>query len=339
MTAALAAGTGARAYGASVPLPDTPGKAIVPGAFPERPPYDVPEIPPEIVARKDHLTLADVLDVALRNDPQTQIAWRDARSLADALGAAKADWWPNLDFTLAGTRAKTATQGGSFQNTQTIYGPGAMLTWILADFGERSGSVASARDSALGAVWAHGAAVQGTVLRTVEAYVAYLDAKAQLAAARITENEAATNLDAAQQRREAGLATIADVLQGKTQRSQAKLTAQTIEGSIGSLRGALATAMGLPANVAFEVGELPTEVAAVEFGDAVDELIATALNRRPDLAAARNSWLAAKADVTAKRGEWLPRLDLTGNINVRMCLPRLMYRSREKPRAIFTSAT
>jgi outer membrane protein TolC len=315
LAAALAVDFGPCATAAGVPLPETPGKGIVPGAFPERPTDDPRSIPEEILGRREHLSLTDVLDVALRNDPATQIAWRDARSRADALGAAKADWWPDLDFTLGATRAKTSVQGGRLTNIQTTYGPGAALSYVLVDFGERSGNVRSATDSALSAVWAHGAAVQATVLRTIEAYVAYLDAKAQLVAARITEEEAATNLDAAEQRRGAGLATIADVLQGKTQRSQAKLIAQTIEGSIGSLRGALATAMGLPANVSFEVGELPAEVPAVDFGNAVDDLIDKALGQRPDLAAVRESWLASKADITAARGAWLPQLDLTANVN------------------------
>jgi outer membrane protein TolC len=315
LAAALAVDFGPCATAAGVPLPETPGKGIVPGAFPERPTDDPRSIPEEILGRREHLSLTDVLDVALRNDPATQIAWRDARSRADALGAAKSDWWPDLDFTLGATRAKTSVQGGRLTNIQTTYGPGAALSYVLVDFGERSGNVRSATDSALSAVWAHGAAVQATVLRTIEAYVAYLDAKAQLVAARITEEEAATNLDAAEQRRGAGLATIADVLQGKTQRSQAKLIAQTIEGSIGSLRGALATAMGLPANVSFEVGELPAEVPAVDFGNAVDDLIDKALGQRPDLAAVRESWLASKADITAARGAWLPQLDLTANVN------------------------
>jgi outer membrane protein TolC len=47
----------------------------------------------------------------------------------------------------------------------------------------------------------------------------------------------------------------------------------------------------------------------------VDELISQALGRRPDLAAAREAWLASTADVTAKRGEWLPKLNLIGSFN------------------------
>jgi outer membrane protein TolC len=310
---ALAAAVASLAAAGSVPLPETPGRGIVPGTFPDRPPEQRLSLPDEIVARRDHLTLVDVIDVALRNDPATQMAWRDARTQDDALGSAEADWYPTLDVLATGVRQKTASLGGQIKLTQTTYGPAAALSYMLADFGLRSGNVGSARANAIAAVWAHGAAVQSTVLSTIEAYVAYLDAKAQLVAAKTTEDEAATNLDAAEQRRSAGLATIADVLQGKTQQSQAKLIAQTIEGSLGSLRGALATAMGLPANVSFEVGELPAEIPAVEFGSAVDALIDRALTRRPDLAAARASWQAARENVTATRGAWLPKLTLTGS--------------------------
>lgn len=314
-----AAAVAAVAFGAaladSVPLPESPGRGIVPEAFPARPPYQTPAIPDDIVARRDRLTLVDVIDVALSNDPATQIAWRDARARADALGAAKADWWPTIDAYVTGTRAKSAVQGGRFTLEQTTYGPQLTLGWILADFGERSGNVRSARADALSAVWSHGAVVQSKVLQTTEAYVAYLDAKAQLVAARTTVDETAKNLDAAEQRRGAGVATIADVLQAKTQRSQATLQAQTIEGSIGSLRGALATSMGLPANVPFDAVELPNEVPVLEFGESVDGMIDKALATRPDLAAAREAWLKSKADVTATRGAWLPQLTLNGGIS------------------------
>jgi len=310
---ALAAVSAVRA--GSVPLPETPGRGITPEAFPAAPPYQAPPIPGEVLSRRDKLTLADVLEVALANDPTTQMAWREARSRADTVAVEKSAWWPSLEVDVNATKAKTAVQGGRFTLEQTTYGPGAILTWELLDFGGRSGAVASARADALAAVWSHSATVQSKVLETTQAYVAYVDAKAQLAAARTTEAETAKNLDAAQQRREAGLATIADVLQARTQHSQATLAMQTIEGSIGSLRGSLATAMGLPANVPFESVDLPAEAPVVEFGDSVDALIEKALGQRPDLASAREEWIKAKADVKAVRGSWLPRLDLTGTAN------------------------
>jgi len=305
----------ALAASGSVPLPESPSRGLVPGAYPEAPPSNTTPLPAEIVARRDHLGIADVLDVALSNDPRTQIAWRDARAKVDALRAERGGYWPSLDLTVGATEAKTAVQGGRFTNRQTTYGPGATLDWLVADFGERSGTIEEARRDALAAVWSHGAAVQSTVLGTIEAYVAYVDAKALLVAARTTEDEAKTGLQAAEGRRDAGLATIADVLQAKTALSQATLDVLTIAGAIASSRGALATAMGIPPEVSFEVGDLPAEVPAVDFGTQVQAQIDRALAARPDLAAARESWLSAKAHVKTTRGSWLPKLTLDGQAN------------------------
>jgi outer membrane protein TolC len=133
--------------------------------------------------------------------------------------------------------------------------------------------------------------------------------------AETSRSEAQTNFDAAQGRREAGVATIADVLQSKTALSQATLITLTIAGSIGSLRGALATAMGIPANVPFDVEDLPAEVPSIELSSSVDQLIERAKTTRPDLASSREDWLAAKADIKTARGAWLPKLAMTGAVN------------------------
>ena len=50
-------------------------------------------------------------------------------------------------------------------------------------------------------------------------------------------------------RHDAGVATIADVLQARTAVSQAELTLLTFEGTVTVFRGALATSMGLPASI------------------------------------------------------------------------------------------
>ena len=315
IVALLAITTSPHARAERVPLPEQPERGIVPGAYPEAPPRDAVSVPEDILARREHLSLADVLEVALANDPSTRIAWRDARARVAAIGIERADYYPQVEASVGVTRSHTVIQGGRLESSQTTYGPGATLDWLLLDFGERSGSVETARRQALSAVWSHGAAVQGTLLRTIEAYVDYVGAKASLAAAETSRGEAKTNLDAAQGRRDAGLATIADVLQAKTALSQATLFTQTIAGSIGSLRGALATAMGIPANVPFEVEDLPAEVPSIALTDSVDELIERAKRSRPDLAASREDWLAAKADIKTARGAWLPRLEMTGAVN------------------------
>ncbi|MBI5440342.1 MAG: TolC family protein, partial [Deltaproteobacteria bacterium] len=81
-------------------------------------------------------------------------------------------------------------------------------------------------------------------------------------------------------------------------------------------RGGLATAMGLPANTALDVEEFPNEVPAGEVAEQVDRLIRQALERRPDLAAARAEALAREADARRARSDGLPTVTLNSNADV-----------------------
>lgn len=301
------------ADGSSLRVPEGPETPIVTAPFPGPPPSPPAVLPAEIAARRNALTLGDVLDVALRRDPATRAAWESARAAAEELRSRKSAYYPEVDAVASVSRAKVAGFGGRVSNLGSSYGPQLTVDWLLFDFGNRAGDVEEGRRLAFSSIWAHGAAVQDTILRVTIAYYGYLDAKAQLDAARRSEVEAETNRKAAEDRRSAGVATIADVLQARTALSQATLDRITVEGNIHTVRGALATAVGVPANTPFDAAPLPDSVPAAEAGREVDALIDEALSRRPDLAAAREDWLAAEANVRKVRGEGLPSLGFTGS--------------------------
>jgi outer membrane protein TolC len=109
------------------------------------------------------------------------------------------------------------------------------------------------------------------------------------------------------------VSTIADVLQAKTSLSQAQLALQTVQGQIQTIHGSLATAVGLPADTAFDVtlplAEVPEQEAAVQ----VDRVIAEAQARRPDLAAARALVEKAGADLRAQSSLIRPTLNFSTN--------------------------
>src|SRR2546426_746653 len=172
---------------------------------------------------------------------------------------------------------------------QQLYGPTLNASWLLFDFGVRSGSVAGAREALLAADWTHNAVIQNVVLDVETAYFQYHATKALLAAQQTTFQEAQTNLEAAEQRHRVGLATIADVLQAKTARSQAQLALETTKGTLQTTRGALALSMGLPANVAYDVALPPDTTPPLGITDSLDMLIDRAVRERPDLMARSNS--------------------------------------------------
>ena len=100
--------------------------------------------------------------------------------------------------------------------------------------------------------------------------------------------EVSTNLEAAQQKHKEGLATIADVLQAKTALSQGQLNRDVFQGQVQTIRGALATAMGIPANTPYDLEDVPLTPPVNALTEEMDTYIKQAEANRPDLAAQKS---------------------------------------------------
>ena len=293
------------------PVPAGPANAVELPAPPPPAGAAAPTIPEDLVRPGATVTLARIVDIALQNNPLTRASYLQALSAAAQLGSKRAPYYPSVDLTASETRTNLLSSDPSASGNFDVYGPGVTLTYLLLDLGGRAANVDDARSNLIAADWSHNATIQNVILGVETTYVSYLDAKAQLEAARASAKEAQLALDSANVRHDAGVATIAEVLQAKTAFSQAQLALQTFDGQVLALRGSLATAMGLPANTPYDVGTLPVEVPLERGTDFVERLIATARTQRPDLAAARALVDKADAHVRAVRSDGLPNLSLS----------------------------
>jgi outer membrane protein TolC len=274
------------------------------------PPPTKAAIPPDLLARANQLSLGDVIDLALRNNPVTRVSWAEARAAAAEYGSTRGAYLPSLTATATASRTRSAPVNGGRPIQRSQINPGLTLSYLLLDFGGRSGTIAEARQNLFAADLTHNATIQATVLAVETAYFTYMANSALLGAERSAIAEAQANLAAAQQRDSVGLATIADVLQARTALSQEQLNLETIEGELQTARGNLAAAMGIPANVSYELGPLQGAIPVRAVSVTVDSLIADAIARRPDLAAARAQAAAAAADVRVTKSAGLPALTL-----------------------------
>ena len=265
-------------------------------------------VPPDIADRVQRLTLAEIVDLGLRNNPTTRLAWANAQAAAAVYGSERGAWFPTIDGDVSAARLKTAASQGRSAVEQSVLTPSITLNYLLFDFGGRTGRVAGARQRLLAASFTHNAAIQDVVLQVQVSYFRYLANRALLFAQRTTLEEARTNLTAAEERRRVGLATIADVLQARTAESQARLDLQTIEGNVQTTRGALALALGLPANLPYDVDSSAAAAPVAPLADSVNAIIATALQGRPDLAATHAEVEAARAAIGETRAALLPSL-------------------------------
>jgi TolC family type I secretion outer membrane protein len=299
---------------ASPPSPAAPWNPP-PEARAEQKPTPPPPIPEKYLHEKTVLSLAEVIDIALRNNPATRASWAQARSAAAQLGQKRSEYYPEIDFGANVTRQKATTFGGASTFFQTSYGPSAALSWLLLDFGGRSGDIEEARQELFASDWTHNAILQRVVLEVTSSFYLYGNAKELLVAQEASVAESQRNYDAANERHAAGVATIADVLQAKTALSQDTLALETVRGQIQTIRGQLATAIGVPANIPVEIADLPETVDVNQVTGSIDALIEEAQRERPDLGAARAEAEKASAHISTTRAELLPTISAFGSAN------------------------
>lgn len=273
----------------------------------------LPVLPSEVVEKGGILTLAQAIDLTLRNSPVTRDAWFRARAAAAEVGVKNGAWFPSLELDASLTREKEAFSATSTV-LQTTYGPSLTLNWLLLDAGGRKADIDEARAALFSSDWLHDATIQNVILDTAVAYYGYLYGKALVTAQEANVKAARESLTAAEERHRAGVATIADVLLARTAESQAELDLTSAQGLVRTIRGALATQLGVPANIPIEVGELPEIENLDRVTQSVDSLIETASKQRPDLAAKRFDVQKAEAHVRSVRSAGLPTLTATGSL-------------------------
>ncbi|MFL5404773.1 MAG: TolC family protein [Myxococcales bacterium] len=256
------------------------------------------------------LTLRKLVTFALQNSPQTRSSWLNARAAAAGVVSRRSAWYPTLAADVQAGYTHSTVGGTTVLDGFTLR-PGASLSFLVFDLGGRSADIEEAEALLEVANLSHNRTVQDVVLNVEQAYFQYLSAKALVAANEDTLKETQTAFQAAQERRNAGVATIADVLQAKTLVSQARLALQQNQGQVIALRGALATSLGVPANLPVEVGELPAELPLRPLGEAVEKLITEAQAKRPDLARARAQAIAASTRERSIESRGLPFLSFS----------------------------
>lgn len=257
------------------------------------------------------LSLPELTELALANNPRTREAWHAVRAAAAGVGIERADDLPTLTGTVTLQRGQAGGQSGNQIDWLTRYGPAVTLTYLLFDFGAGENRVRAAEYQAIAAALTQNRVLQDLVFQVEQAYYRYLGFEQLVRSNELFLKSVSTSLDATRRRREAGLATVADVYRAETQVAQARLNLTRSEGELEKARGILASIVGLPVNARLSVRTLATEPQIREVGESIERILARARSTRPDLVASEAEVRAARARVEAARREGWPALSLS----------------------------
>jgi multidrug efflux system outer membrane protein len=259
-------------------------------------------------------TLRSLIERALANNPDLVAAtYRIEQARAQA-NAARADWFPRLDGGAGGSanygseNAGQVAPGGG--RSSESYDLTAQLSWEIDLWGGIRRSNEAARSNLLAAEYQRDAVQTSLIASVASAYIQLKNLDERLAISKRTAESRRASLSLVTSRRDGGVSSDLEVGQAEALLGQAltaiPITEQAIAAKENEIRSLL--------------GEYPGAVARGGSLDRLDSslriaggLPSTLMERRPDVAAANQSYQAAVAQIGVAEALRLPSLALTGS--------------------------
>lgn len=260
-------------------------------------------------------SLSELINIAEQNNPETRVAWENAKARAADLGIAESALYPTLAATALAESTRVDIFFGSSFNRQTIetFSPVFVLDYIIFDFGQRSQEISISRNNLLAANFQFNDVHRRIIFQVMQAYYRLLDTKGQQDAAEANLKNAQTVQEAAEARLQNGLATLPDVLEARSAAAQADYDLQAAIGATEIAHGDLATALGVSPVSQFQVESIQSIKMPDSIGDTVESSIDNALSQRPDLMQRVAELRAAGAEVKVARKNYFPTLNIDGS--------------------------
>ncbi|MGD2279065.1 MAG: TolC family protein, partial [Candidatus Omnitrophota bacterium] len=192
------------------------------------------------------LTLAEITNIALRNNPSILQAMDNARAAHARVKQAESTWYPQIsavgDFT---KDKKVANLRADSINTRS-YGGSAEANMLAMDFGGRAAAVKKAYHELIAANYDFNQTVQDVVLEAERSYYVFYSAETNLRAAEDNVKDAKMVYHAAEQKLKVGVAARLDMLQARSNYEQSLFDLEQAKGDVKAAKADVAVVMGLP---------------------------------------------------------------------------------------------
>jgi outer membrane protein len=258
-------------------------------------------------------TLAELVNLAEQNNPETRVAWQNAKVRAADLGIARAALYPTVAALAVAESVRTNVffSPSYYRQTSGTFSPAMTLDYTVFDFGTRELEISIGKSNLLAANFLFNDTHRQIIFQVMQTYYHLLDTKGLQDAAEANLKNSQTVQEAAEARLQNGLATLPDVLEARSAAAQADYDLQAALGATEIAHGDLATALGVSPTSEFQVESIQNLPIATDLSDTVEASIDRALAQRPDLMQRVATLRAAKSEVKEAKAAYLPVLAKT----------------------------
>lgn len=266
----------------------------------------------------DDAGLNDVITLTVARNYSLSAALRRAESARQAIGRARAGWYPTVGLQAGFTRSRSAISmgGRDIIETANAWSAGLTASWEIDIFGRVAAGVREKKEQYRASKAEFAGVMVSLAAQGGSSYITLREMQAQLEVARRHAESQRKIVDMAIARFDAGLASKLDVAQAWQTYYQTAAQIPTLENSAARALSAIATLTATP------VDNLPAAIRDTTALPDCNQLVAAGypaelLRRRPDIIEAEATAAAAAAAVGIAKKEFLPTLTIEGTVGTR----------------------
>lgn len=288
------------------------------GAY-HQPDYSLPR--QQDISPSHAYSLPELINLAQLENPDTRIAWEQARQAALAVGLSESLFLPIISANVIGgyqhTRTPLPANGLNINDVQTqshAVIPALVLQWLVFDFGQRRALMKAAERASFAANIGFNGIHQKIIFDVTRSYYQYGAAQSRHKISEEMLHNSNNILAAAEAKRAQGIGTSLEVAQAKQLVAQAELNRVVARGAERDAKQALLAATGLSATTELSVDAPEYNTPSLHVIQPNRKLIEQALARRPDVMASYALAQAAKEGIPAAEADYLPKIVLAGGL-------------------------
>lgn len=259
-------------------------------------------------------TLADLTDIAMRNNPKTRGAWQNIEMAEAVKKQEESALYPKLDVTADVYMEERSGKVTTAEFNDLGFDPSLTFTYLLLDFGGRSASIEQAARMLSSSNAQYNKSIQDLFLAVQKAYYNLYSAQANEEAAKLNLETSRIDFDAAQKRFNAGVVARLDVVQAQADYDNAAYEMVTAKNNVKTAKASLAQVLGFAADTEIKIMPPSKELPIGPTDAQATLLIDKAMQKRPDIASSREILASKEAAIKAANSELFPTLSADADL-------------------------
>ncbi len=224
------------------------------------------------------LTLQQVIELGLCRNPETASAYLSLESARFNKNAGYSQYLPNVSVSGSASLPYRNSEWDDWS-----YGASISASYLIFDFGKRLSDVNQLIDTWRATGFDYSESVQNYVYGIIGAYYALLNADADVFTANAVMNVSQTAKNTADTKYKAGAVAKADVLKADVTLASSVLDLERAKNNREIAKGTLLAKLSFPADQDIKIADMPTNFGSESENKNIDDLIAQAREKRPDL--------------------------------------------------------